>query len=110
MGGLEAIRGCFTGLFQKLDDLSELSAPVIDVEEGSAAGGRGHVFLTWKCPSSGVAHATDTFIFDENDKIVRQNVVLQTMTPTAGKSGGASTTASWDNHFAAFGAQDVDKI
>jgi hypothetical protein len=48
-----------------------LDAPVVDVVENP-----GMVFLVWKCPGSGVLNATDTFLFDENFKITRQNVVV----------------------------------
>ena len=32
------------------------------------------VFLVWRCPSSGFTHVTDTFLFDEDGKIAKQNI------------------------------------
>eukprot|EP00286_Rhodomonas_abbreviata_P028796 CAMPEP_0181308158 /NCGR_PEP_ID=MMETSP1101-20121128/11300_1 /TAXON_ID=46948 /ORGANISM="Rhodomonas abbreviata, Strain Caron Lab Isolate" /LENGTH=254 /DNA_ID=CAMNT_0023414495 /DNA_START=901 /DNA_END=1661 /DNA_ORIENTATION=- len=114
--GLDDIRKCFTGLFATLSDLKALAAPVIKVEEAPFAS----VFLQWMCPSSGIIAATDTFFFDENGKIVKQNVVVwpEKKNPGAGGQVKASCTLptggnvqkGWDNHFAAFGAQDVEKI
>ena len=109
--GLSGIRAFFTGLFADLADLSGLAAPVVDVLEDS-------VFLVWQCPTSGVDLATDTFIFDKTTgKIMKQNIAcLQPGAPADGPKPvntaptGGVVQASWDNHFAAFGAQDVPKI
>merc|ERR1712054_63863 len=73
--GLARIRECFTGLFESLSDTSGLAAPAIRVEESGDAPA-GSVFLVWRCPSSGFAHATDTFLFDADGKIAKQNVVV----------------------------------
>lgn len=73
--GLSGATECFTGLFKSLPDCSALGAPIQHVEEKSATG-PGEVFLVWSCPSSGYERATDTFIFNEDGKIVRQNVVV----------------------------------
>lgn len=54
-------------------DTSDMTAPVIDVEEESKM-----VFLIWKCPASGFIDATDTFTFDGENMIRRQNVVFRT--------------------------------
>ena len=110
--GIAGAKECFTGLFAALPDLSGLAAPEIHVEEGNPKS----VFLIWRCPSSGVAHCTDTFLFDDAGKIVRQYVVQLTEGAPAGKAplctepAGGPVQASWDNHFAAFGGQDVDKV
>ena len=110
--GIAGAKECFTGLFAALPDLSGLAAPEIHVEEGNPKS----VFLIWRCPSSGVAHCTDTFLFDDAGKIVRQYVVQLTEGAPAGKAPlctepqGGKVQASWDNHFAAFGGQDVDKV
>jgi len=110
--GISGAKECFTGLFAALPDLSGLAAPEIHVEEGNPKS----VFLIWRCPSSGVAHCTDTFLFDDAGKIVRQYIVQLTEGAPAGKAPlctepqGGKVQASWDNHFAAFGGQDVDKI
>jgi len=106
--GLFGIRTMFVGLFADLSDLSTLAAPVIQVEENAK-----QVFLVWKCPGVGYETATDTFIFtnDKKFKIARQNIVI---TKREAKDNNGykpkSVQEAWDNHFAAFGAQDVDKI
>ena len=110
--GIAGAKEYFTNLFAALPDLSGLAAPEIHVEEGNPKS----VFLIWRCPSSGVAHCTDTFLFDDAGKIARQYVVQLTEGAPAGKAplctepAGGPVQASWDNHFAAFGGQDVDKI
>eukprot|EP00286_Rhodomonas_abbreviata_P022622 CAMPEP_0181306382 /NCGR_PEP_ID=MMETSP1101-20121128/10267_1 /TAXON_ID=46948 /ORGANISM="Rhodomonas abbreviata, Strain Caron Lab Isolate" /LENGTH=326 /DNA_ID=CAMNT_0023412429 /DNA_START=83 /DNA_END=1063 /DNA_ORIENTATION=+ len=110
--GLSGAKDCFDGLFATLSDLSELAAPNIIVEENP----KGMVFLQWACPSSGITAATDTFIFDENNKIAKQNVVVwpksggEGSTPLQTSPTGGAVQEGWDNHFSAFGAQDVEKI
>merc|ERR1712084_202011 len=100
------IRKMFTNLFGDLKDLATLSAPVINVDEKEK-----QVFLVWKCPGCGYDTATDTFIFGNDFKIVRQNIVVTKRTAIpSGEYAPKSVQAAWDNHFAAFGAQDVDKI
>lgn len=109
--GLAQVETCFEGLFATLHDLSRLEAPVIDVNEGAV----GSVFLMWKCPSSGVDLATDTFLF-EGPKVAKQNVVLWTADPgelgtsASTEPTGGTVQASWDNHFSAFSEQNVEKI
>merc|ERR1711924_457117 len=109
MGGAKE---CFTGLFGALTDMSGLEVPQAIVEEGNPK----QVFLIWRCPTSGFTHATDTFLFDDAGKIVRQTVVIYNEGAPAGKAPlctepqGGPVQASWDNHFAAFGGQDVDKV
>ena len=53
--------------------MSDLSSPVVDVCEESKM-----VFLVWRCPASGFADATDTFVYSDNKKIYRQNVAFRT--------------------------------
>merc|ERR1711997_1403158 len=104
--GLSEVRTMFTNLFADLSDLATLAAPVINVDENEK-----QVFLIWKCPGCGYDTATDTFIFGKGNKIIRQNIVV-TQTKQSPKQGYFASTvqAAWDNHFAAFGAQDLDKI
>jgi len=115
--GLSGVRECFTGLFARLSDTSDLSAPVIDVHE-AADDQPGSVLLIWRCPASGYAEATDTFIFDSNSKIIRQNVVV-TDTQSSNDAypvsseeatGSGPVHDGWSNHFAAFGGQNVEQI
>jgi len=118
--GLEGARECFVGLFKSLPDLTDLAAPVQVVKEATAYA-PGSVLLIWKCPASGYTQATDTFIFDASSKILRQNVVFVYQDPkgdgkvvekndTEESSGSGPVHDGWSNHFAAFGAQDVEKI
>jgi ketosteroid isomerase-like protein len=118
--GLAGVRSCFEGLFANLYDTSDLAAPVITVNEASDHE-PGSVFLIWKAPASGYSEATDTFIFDTNAKILRQNVVFQYVDPrretpmdrldhTEAPTGSGAVHDGWANHFAAFGGQDVDRI
>merc|ERR1712164_107880 len=72
-GGLAGVKELFTGLFKDLHDTSGLAAPAIRVEEASE-GIAGSVFLVWRCPTSGFTHVTDTFLFDEDGKIAKQNI------------------------------------
>ncbi|CAM9961750.1 unnamed protein product [Laminaria digitata] len=71
--GVEGARSLFTGLFEALSDLNDLSVPVADVSEDSKM-----VFLIWRCPASGFVDATDTFVYSDNNKIYRQNVAFKT--------------------------------
>jgi hypothetical protein len=97
--GLSGVRTCFEGLFASLWDTSDLSAPIVHVEEATADKA-GQVFLIWAAPASGYQTATDTFLFNQAGKITRQHVVVHYL----------PVQASWDNHFAAFGGQDVERI
>lgn len=104
--GTAGIREMFVNLFKDLSDLSTLGAPVVTVEEAAK-----QVFLVWKCPGVGFDTATDTFIFGDDFKIRRQNIVVTKKTAIPnGEYAPKTLQDAWDNHFAAFGAQDVDKI
>jgi hypothetical protein len=115
--GMDDIRAMFSGLFDELDDLEGLGTPVIKVESEPVP----QVFLVWECPSSGITQATDTFAFDDAGKIIRQNIVVwrdskldlgESVDLRSGKvvATGTDTQSGWDNHFLAFGEQDLDKI
>lgn len=52
--------------------MSGLSAQLLEVSEDSKM-----VFIVWRCPSSGMVDAADTFLFGANNKIARQNVVFR---------------------------------
>merc|ERR1712226_949025 len=99
--GLAQIQSFFEGLFATLSDTSKLAAPVIEPTEDPK-----QTYLVWSCPSSGITSATDTFVFGADNKIVRQNIAFASAGGGAGYKA-ASVQAAWDNHFAAFGAQDV---
>lgn len=118
--GLDGVTDLFKGLFKILSDTSGLKAPVIKVDKWE---GGGMVFLVWLCPTSGLPLVTDTFIFDKDFKILRQNIVnfkgahaetdkrrLEELGTDRRRLEEPSVQASWDNHFAAFGKQDVPAI
>merc|ERR1719247_3943476 len=69
--GMAEIQNFFEGLFGVLKDTSGLAAPVIEVTEAPK-----QVYLVWSCPTSGIVSATDTFMFDEGNKIRRQNIAF----------------------------------
>jgi hypothetical protein len=109
--GLTEIQGMFEGLFLDLYNYSSLVAPVVEVVDGTADDA-GLVFLVWECPQVGYYQASDTFIFD-NTTITYQNIVINaTSIPASNKAAytPANYTAAWDNHFEAFGAQNVTQI
>jgi len=117
--GLDGVRECFEGFFGYMTDISDLAAPVVNVQEATSDIA-GNVLLIWKVPASGVMDATDTFVFDkaQPSKILRQNVVLYREDP-AGKGvaaeespplNGGVVLEGWKNHFSAFAGQDVPKV
>jgi len=89
--GTAQIRQMFAGLFAELIDLSTLEAPVVQVDESPKM-----VFLCWKCPGSGFATATDTFLFGDDLKIKRQNIVVTKAAPTASAPAAAAAAGAAD--------------
>lgn len=69
--GPKEIEAFFKGLFAALSDLTTLTAPIIEVDETAK-----QVFLCWRCPGMGFENGTDTFLFDSNFKVRRQNIVM----------------------------------
>lgn len=67
--GLNEIAHFFQNLFRRLTDRSDLDVPIVDIDEEAKT-----VFLIWHCKASGFLSASDTFIFDDDLKISRQNV------------------------------------
>jgi len=76
-----------------------------------------NVFLVWSAVGQGIEKATDTFLWTESDGqvvIQKQNIVVTqpsacsgAVTPSAPVADPNSPiTLGWENHFAAFGAQD----
>lgn len=79
--GIEAISGLFKGFFfPTLFNTNDLKAPIqlITEAKGSAPGS---VFVAWSAPASGYVEATGTFVFDGNNKILRQNGVVTHQDP-----------------------------
>jgi hypothetical protein len=68
--GWDEIQGFFEGLFETLSDTSDLGVQVLDVSEEEG------VYLVWSGAASGIVSATDTFIFDDDNKIIRQNIAF----------------------------------
>ncbi|CAM9961291.1 unnamed protein product [Choristocarpus tenellus] len=82
--GVEGARTLFEGLFKALPDLSDLGAPLIELEECvpgmplvDPQETTKTVFLIWRCPASGILDAVDNFIFNDDLKIHRQTVAFR---------------------------------
>ena len=71
--GVEGARSLFKSLWAEVSDYKTLAAPVADVDEEAKT-----VFLVWECKGCGVECATDTFVFDDKFRIVRQNILKVT--------------------------------
>jgi len=93
--GSTGIRAMFKKLFQELSDLSDLSAPVIQVNTDPKS-----VFFCWACPSSGIQTATDTYVFGDDFKIHRQNLSITKKAPECKP----------EKHFSVFGAQRLQRL
>ena len=72
--GVEGARSLFKALWEEVSDFKTLAAPVVDIDEGSKS-----VFLVWECKGCGVESATDTFLFGDNLRILRQNIFKVTV-------------------------------
>jgi len=110
--GLEGVRKAFAELFAQMTDLSDLGAPVVQVDEQ-----KGSVFLIWKNPASGYKYGTDSFMVNSEGKFVRQHVVVSKLGSDAAAAvvpdpakDGLPTHSAWKRHFAAFGSQSLDDI
>lgn len=106
--GLAQIETLFEALFTDLYDLTELTAPVVDVQPNM-------VFLVWSCPSSGFNQVTDSFIFND-DHTIRYQTIFSDYQPSTSRRllateySPANSSEAWANHFEAFAAQDVAQI
>jgi len=132
--GIAAIRTMFDTLFTTLDGCGNETAngnlnlpategmPQNPVVNENMEDNPGNVFLLWQCPLAGVDFATDTFIFTGN-KIAGQNIVLSmpaAQNTVLSKSPSTrvaqsdysptSVQEAWNNHFEAFGDQNVSRI
>lgn len=74
--GLVAIRNMFDGLFKDLPDVCNLAAPLQQVT-GDTDSAAKQVFLVWRIPASGYKYATDTFVFDNEFRISKQNILVE---------------------------------
>lgn len=102
--GQREVSALFEGLFAQLSDTSDLTVPALDVYENG-------VFLVWSAAASGFTQVTDTFIFDAaTHAILQQNIVVYSAACDISGRRLQTLDGSWDNHFAAFGAQDLPRI
>jgi len=72
--GLTEIREMFQDLFTDIDDNCNLGAPLQEIT-GDGDSKAKQVFLVWRNLASTYKWATDTFVFDDNFKIIKQNIV-----------------------------------
>lgn len=74
--GIVAIRKMFKDLFASIGETCDLAAPLVEVtgDTGTISDAK-QVFLVWRIPASKYKWATDTFVFDDNFKITKQNIV-----------------------------------
>jgi len=100
--GIDEISSFFMELFHTLSNLSDVSIPVMDVNEEKKT-----VFLIWSNPASGIIDSTDTFVFNRENKISLQSMVFKTESDVYAPK---SVQDAWDNHVLAFGNQDVEQI
>jgi ketosteroid isomerase-like protein len=123
--GKAEIRDFFKNLFHMLHDTSGLTAPVLEVSHDPA-----QVYLVWTAPTSDIMSAADSFFFDADNMILRQNIVWQSgsqpalydkSTTHTQRAAGRLVTmhanyykdsvqGAWDNHFSAFGGQNVEAV
>jgi len=67
--GMAEIEAMFRGLFESMTNATAPAVPLAEVVDVPK-----QVFLIWEAPDSKYLEATDTFMFDENFKIRRQNI------------------------------------
>lgn len=123
----QEIKGFFESLFTRLADpeLTFLPAftggdpnPFVEPETG-ALDATANVFLVWRSPDEGFGPSTDSFLWKTGYKIMKQNIVTTEEAACGGTVAqkrqlqGAQrdkVQAGWDNHFEAFGEQNVTQI
>lgn len=74
--------------------------------------------MVWTCDSCKIPEATETFIFNSEKKVIRHTFVYyhSDKTPvtnadiTVGTDQDKPVSKAWENHFSAFGGQNVTKI
>merc|ERR1712045_362929 len=72
--GKAEIEAMFTDLFAALPNTTDIQAPLVAQEDTEIKG----VLLVWSSPLNGYQLATDTFWFDSNLRIKRQNILVTT--------------------------------
>merc|ERR1719330_1992183 len=121
----QEIKGFFESLFATLADPAMTAVPAFTggdanpvVEPETGLDDSANVFLAWRSPGNGIVDATDTFLWKDGYKIMKQNIVVtepNACVSTAAKprpqaAEGDKIVAGWENHFAAFGGQNVTQI
>jgi len=125
----DAIAGMFENLFTTLTSSPSLvlpsfgnaSNPTVEDAVLPASLDSANVFLVWSAVDQGIEKATDTFLFGDSEGqvvIKKQNIVVTqpsacsgATTPNAPTADPSSPiTLGWENHFAAFGAQNKSMI
>jgi len=77
--GTDEIRAMFDTLFKSFTSSTPPAVSLAEVVEDTPK----QVFLIWEAPDSGYLEATDTFIFNWNYKIERQNIAIRTASTAA---------------------------
>merc|ERR1712117_822024 len=106
--GLDEIGGMFDALWASMNAQTVEGSIGLAVPQGfpRVEVDINSVFLTWSSYSN--PKATDTFLFDDAGKILRQTIVTTTGVAPAPYMAPDVATA-WTNHFEAFGGQDLDR-
>merc|ERR1711994_772773 len=73
--GLAPIRKMFDDLFEKITDDCNFETPLMEVTGDGDSKAAKQVFFVWEAKASGYKYATATFVFDDNFKITKQNIV-----------------------------------
>lgn len=86
--GLASIRWRYAQIFKDIEKKEDAKGIFFEMSEEKSSGPVDQVFLISKIPASKIVWSTDTFIFDKNLKIIKQNmVVVNAVTDEAGSSG-----------------------
>lgn len=99
--GQAEIRAFFERFFEELKGDPPMGSPAMSVDETTDVR---QVFLCFNIPSIGYATGFDNVVYNKNYKVDRHHIVItRDYKPK-------SMQAAWDNHFAAFGAQNLYQI
>jgi len=114
--GLEQIQGLFTDTFNRIETTGVVM-PVVDTHEATNSE-PGSVFLVWSAPASGYVEATDTFIYDDNAKILKHNIVITDSTSDANSypvasefpTGSGPVHSAFNNMLTSIFVQNVEQL
>merc|ERR1712194_325641 len=110
------ITAFYTALFAT-GDLSTLVSKHMHFN-GSTVDTFASAFMVWACIDCNIREATETLIFGLDGRIIRHTFVYmwtegqgpESAHVASGVDLGKPVADAWDNHFSAFGDQDVTKI